>query len=258
MQFILITGMSGAGKSVAMSVFEDIGFYCIDNMPPQLLIKFAEICKSSNIERVAIATDIRTGVLFNEIPDSINELKNSLLPARKKKPKSAVSDSVEIVYIEASDECLFKRFKETRRKHPLDGQFGGDLSAAIKYERLQLNRLCEIANCRIDTTYYNNAKLRENIVDLFLETANDALTVQLMSFGFKYGGAAEADLVFDVRCLPNPFYVDGLKKLTGKDKAVRDFVLGTAQAMGLLEKLQELLSYLLPLYVKEGKNRLII
>ena len=245
MQFVLVTGLSGSGKSVAMSVFEDIGFYCIDNMPPQLLLKFAEICKTGKIDRVAIAVDIRAGDMFSEILENTEQL------------KSAVTD-LKVIYFEAGDEVLFKRFKETRRKHPLDGKFAGDLAGAIKYERGKLSSMREIADYCLDTTRFSNGDLRERLIEIFLEHPGDAMQIQVMSFGFKYGSAPEGDLVFDVRCLPNPFYIKELKPLTGLDEPIREFVLGFAQAQGLLERLKDLFDYLMPLYMREGKSRLVI
>ncbi len=247
MQFVLVTGLSGSGKSVAMSVMEDIGFYCIDNMPPQLIEKFADICLHSEgkLERVAIAVDIRSGDKFNDIIDSIENIKNTGL-------------DVKVLYLEANDEVLFKRYKETRRKHPLDSKFHGSLHKAIAYERELLNALREIASYYIDTSYLSNGKLKEQIISIFLEKASDSMMIQVMSFGFKYGSTTEADLIFDVRCLPNPFYIKELKKLTGCDSSVRDYVMGFEQSQELLEKLKDLLDFLIPLYVREGKSQLVI
>ncbi len=247
MQFVLVTGLSGSGKSVAMSVMEDIGFYCIDNMPPQLIEKFADICLHSDgkLEKVAIAVDIRSGDKFDDIIDSIESVKNTGL-------------DVKILYLEANDEVLLKRYKETRRKHPLDSKFHGSLHNAIAYERKLLNALREIASYYIDTSYLSNGKLKEQIISIFLEKASDSMMIQVMSFGFKYGSTTEADLIFDVRCLPNPFYIKELKKLTGCDSSVRDYVMGFEQSQELLVKLKDLLDFLIPLYVREGKSQLVI
>lgn len=247
MQFVLITGLSGSGKSVAMSVMEDIGFYCIDNMPPQLIGKFADICLHSDgkLERVAVAVDIRSGDMFDDILESIEGLKKTGM-------------DIKILYLESSDEVLFKRYKETRRKHPLDEKFQGNLSMAIEYEKSQLSSLREIASYYIDTSYLSNGQLKEQIISIFLEKASDSMMIKVMSFGFKYGATSEADLVFDVRCLPNPYYVKELKGLTGCDKSVRDYVMGFEQSKELIKKLEDLLDFLIPLYVHEGKSQLII
>lgn len=247
MQFVLITGLSGSGKSVAMSVMEDIGFYCIDNMPPQLIGKFADICLHSDgkLERVAVAVDIRSGDMFDDILESIEGLKKTGM-------------DIKILYLESSDEVLFKRYKETRRKHPLDEKFQGNLSMAIEYEKRQLSSLREIASYYIDTSYLSNGQLKEQIISIFLEKASDSMMIKVMSFGFKYGATSEADLVFDVRCLPNPYYVKELKGLTGCDKSVRDYVMGFEQSKELLKKLEDLLDFLIPLYIHEGKSQLII
>jgi UPF0042 nucleotide-binding protein len=247
MQFVLVTGLSGSGKSVAMSVLEDIGFYCIDNMPPQLIEKFADICLHSEgkLERVAIAVDIRSGDRFDDIINSIESIKKTGM-------------DVKVLYLEANNEVLLKRYKETRRKHPLDSKFHGSLHNAIVYEREQLSALREIASYYIDTSYLSNGKLKEQIINIFLEKASDSMMIQVISFGFKYGSATEADLIFDVRCLPNPFYVNELKKLTGCDTSVRNYVMGFEQSQELLEKLKDLLDFLIPLYVHEGKSQLVI
>lgn len=247
MQFVLVTGLSGSGKSVAMSVMEDIGFYCIDNMPPQLIEKFADICLHSEgkLERVAVAVDIRSGDKFDDIINSIESIKNTGL-------------DVKVLYLEANNEVLLKRYKETRRKHPLDSKFHGSLHSAIAYEREQLNALREIASYYIDTSYLSNGRLKEQIISIFLEKASDSMMIQVMSFGFKYGSTTEADLIFDVRCLPNPFYIKELKKLTGCDTSVRDYVMGFEQSQELLVKLKDLLDFLIPLYVREGKSQLIV
>jgi UPF0042 nucleotide-binding protein len=234
-----------------MSVLEDIGFYCVDNMPPQLLSKFAEICQNSsrnfgeNFKKAAIATDIRAGDLLGEILENVEILRST-------------GAKLEILYLEAADEVLFRRYKETRRKHPLDFKFAGDLAGAIKYERQKLTQLRDVADYCVDTSYLRSGDLREKISDLFLEKASDSMSIQVMSFGFKHGFAAEGDLVFDVRCLPNPFYVQELKHKTGLDREVSEYVLKFKQATDLLVKLKDLTDFLIPLYIHEGKSRLVI
>lgn len=248
MQMTIVTGMSGSGKSLAMNVLEDIGFYCIDNMPPQLLTKFAELCLQSGgkLERVAIAMDIRSSEVFSELRANLQVLREN------------TAFDVRVLYLEATDDVIFKRYKETRRKHPLDDLFHGSLHAAIAFEREQLNSLREIASYYIDTSYLSTSQLKEQVRSLYLEKASDSMLIQLSSFGFKYGATTEADLVFDVRCLPNPYYIDDLKHHTGCDACVRDYVMSFPQSVTLFEKLKDLLDFLIPLYVQEGKSQLVI
>ena len=246
MQFIIVTGLSGSGKSCAMNILEDIGFYCIDNMPPQLISKFVEICREGTMEKIAIAVDIRSGEMFT---------KETLMSFEKMHHDHF---DFKILYLEAGDDVLVKRYRETRRKHPLDAEFDGCLPKAIAYEREKLNCLREIANYYIDTSYLKNSQLKESISNLFLEKSTDSLSIRVMSFGFKYGSSSEADLVFDVRCLPNPFYIPELKYMTGKDEVLRDYVMGFEQSKVLLFKLKDLISFLLPQYIYEGKSQLVI
>ena len=177
MQFVIVTGMSGSGKSCAMNVLEDIGFYCIDNMPPQLLNKFADICMHSKgqIERVAVAVDIRSGEMFSEIFDRWKMLKDN------------IDLEVKILYLEANDEVLIKRYKETRRKHPLDDKFSSCLHKAIAFEREQLSPLREVADYYIESSYLSTSQLKEEIKGLFLEKNSDSMIIKIMSFGYKYG-----------------------------------------------------------------------
>ncbi len=248
MQFIIVTGMSGSGKSCAMNVLEDIGFYCIDNMPPQLISKFAEICTHSKgqLERVAVAVDIRSGEMFGELLDMWKMLKeDSRL-------------DVKILYLEANDDVIIKRYKETRRKHPLDEKFSSCLQKAIAFEREQLNPFREVADYYIESSYLSTSQLKEEIKCLFLEKNSDSMLIKVMSFGYKYGVSTEADLVFDVRCLPNPYYIKELRAMTGCDSDVRDYVMSFEQSKQLLERIKDLLDFLIPLYVQEGKSQLVI
>ena len=246
MQFIIVTGLSGSGKSSAMNILEDIGFYCIDNMPPQLISKFVDICRDGNMNKIALAIDIRSGDMFSEeILSSIEQMKDEHFDFK-------------VLYLESSDDVLIKRYKETRRKHPLDAEFDGCLAKAIQYERNKLNSLRGIADYFIDTSYLKTSQLRESLVNLFLKSSNDSILIKVMSFGFKYGTSAETDLVFDVRCLPNPFYIPELKNLTGKDQEVRDYVMSFNNSVILMDKLKDLIKFLIPLYVSEGKSQLII
>lgn len=246
MQFLIVTGLSGSGKSCAMNILEDIGFYCIDNLPPQLISKFVDVCRDGKYDKIALAVDIRSGEMFSEeVINSIEEMKKEHF-------------DVKILYLESGNDVIIKRYKETRRKHPLDSEFDGSLEKAVAYERTKLNCLREIADYYIDTSYLKSSQLKESIVNLFLNSLNDSLSIKVTSFGFKYGSSAEADLVFDVRCLPNPFYIPELKHLTGRDEEVRNYVMGFEQSVKLFDKLKDLISFLIPMYISEGKSQLVI
>lgn len=247
MQFLIVTGMSGSGKSACIKVLEDIGFFCIDNMPPALIPNFAAMCsENSEITRVAIVTDIRGGVMFLNLSETIAGLKNT--------------DGMElkILFLEASKEVLMKRYSETRRKHPLDDISDGDLSKAIDAEQELLTDIRGHADFIIDSSLLTAAQLKDQIAGLFLDCPSDRMIVSCMSFGFKYGVPGEADLVFDVRCLPNPFYVPELKRKTGLDAEVRDYVMRFKQSRELERKILDMAKFLIPLNVQEGKSRLVI
>ncbi len=246
MNFLIVTGMSGSGKSGAVNVLEDIGYYCIDNIPPQLIPKFAEICiNNGQMQKVAIVTDIRGGELFFELDEGLNYLKKNSL-------------DTSILFLDASDEVLIKRYKETRRRHPLDEQSHGSLQRAINTEREVLASVREHADYYIDTSDLSMGQLKETVYSLFLDNPNESMVVKVMSFGFKYGISREADLVFDVRCLPNPFYIPELKQHTGLESCVRDYVLSFDQSKELEKKLKDMLDFLIPLYIHEGKSQLVI
>lgn len=246
MKFLIVTGLSGSGKSGAVNVLEDIGYYCIDNIPPQLIPKFAEICiNNGQMQKVAIVTDIRGGELFFELDEGLNYLKSNNL-------------DTSILFLDASDEVLIKRYKETRRKHPLDEQCHGSLQRAINTEREVLASVREHADYYIDTSELSMSQLKETVYSLFLDNPNESMVVKVMSFGFKYGVSREADLVFDVRCLPNPFYIPELKQHTGLESCVRDYVLSFEQSQTLVKKLEDMLDFLIPLYIHEGKSQLVI
>lgn len=248
MQIVIVTGMSGSGKSSAMDVLEDIGYYCIDNLPPQLLGKFIDICRQTEnkIEKLAISVDLRSGKLFGDAYHVLRTLERT--------PEL----DVKVLYLEATDEVIIKRYKETRRKHPLDERFNGSLHSAIAYEREQLLPVKGIADYYIESSYISAAQLKKQIKDIFLDHESDSLLIKVMSFGFKYGASTEADLMFDVRCLPNPYYIPELKTHTGCEACVQDYVLSFEQSQELLKKLEDLLDFLIPLYIKEGKSRLVI
>lgn len=244
MKFIIITGMSGAGKSSALKFLEDIGFFCIDNLPPFLINKFAQMYFQTNCEmkKVAIGIDIRGGELFKDLFSNLEQLDKNIY---------------KILFLDASDDSLVKRFKETRRMHPLAQN--ERIITGIQKERNILEEVKNKANFIIDTSYMRTNELKEKINDIFVsEKKFDSLMINIMSFGFKYGIPHDSDLVFDVRFLPNPFYVPELKEQTGNDKMVRDYVLQYEVSKIFLEKVLELIIFLIPNYIHEGKNQLII
>ncbi len=248
MKLLIVTGMSGSGKSSIMDVMEDIGYYCIDNIPPKLIPQFVDLCRKSEtgIDKIAVAVDIRTGDMFTEIFRAWQAL------------KAERDVEVKVLFAEANDEVLIKRYKETRRKHPLDDKFNGNMHEAIRYERMQLSQLREIADYFIETSQYSAAQLKEQVKALFLDNNSDSLSIKIMSFGFKYGVSTEADLVFDVRCLPNPYYIETLRNHTGLDECVREYVMLSEQSQELFARLAELIEFLIPLYIREGKSQLVI
>ncbi|MCL2884284.1 MAG: RNase adapter RapZ [Oscillospiraceae bacterium] len=246
-EFIIVTGMSGAGKSRAIAVLEDIGYYCVDNMPPTLLPVFADLCRQSGdkLSRVALVMDARGGELFKDQLDALDDLMGKFRDYK-------------ILFLDCDDAELARRFKETRRGHPLAAQCGGSVPKAIERERELLKGVLSRADYRIDTSLLSPAQLKERLVQLFETARADVMAVQCLSFGFKYGYPAEADMVLDVRCLPNPYYVDKLKNQTGLDKEVRDYVLSGDETAGLVARMYALVDYLLPLYQKEGKSQFVI
>jgi RNase adapter protein RapZ len=246
MAFVIVTGVSGAGKSRAVDALEDIGFYCVDNMPPALIPKFAELCMQTQgkITDIAIVTDVRGGELFNNLFEGLEELKKQ-------------GCDYKILFIDADDSVIIRRFKETRRKHPLS-EGGSSIGSALAQERKLLRPVRERADYIIDTTNLSPAQLKQRIAVLFLGDSKTGLIVNCMSFGFKYGTPTECDLVFDVRCFPNPFYVDELKKLTGLDGPVRDYVFASPKTQGFMLRLFDMVDYLLPLYAEEGKSQLVV
>lgn len=247
MKFVIVTGMSGSGKSTAVDVLEDIGYYCVDNMPPELMVKFAEICSQSEgkIDKVAFVADVRGGDLFLKLNDAVEEMKSLDIEMR-------------ILFLDSTDETIIRRYKETRRKHPLDSMAFGNIRKAIEKEREMLTNIKADADYYIDTTGMAIASFKEKMYSIFLKNANDAMSIDVRSFGFKYGIMADVDLMFDVRCLPNPFYIPELKQKTGLDSEVSGYVMGFPEAKELLKKLNDLIDYLLPLYSKEGKAQLVI
>ncbi len=247
MKFLIVTGLSGSGKSGVINVLEDTGYYCIDNIPPQLIPEFSKICLKSKgkINKVAIVTDIRGGELFFELDSGLGFFKENNL-------------EYSILFLDATDDVLIRRYKETRRKHPLDEKAHGSLQNAINYEREMLANVLEKADFYIDTSDLTAGELKETVYSLFLNNPSDGMGIKIMSFGFKYGSTREADLIFDVRCLPNPYYLEELREHTGKETCVNDYVMSFPQSVQLYNRLQELIEFLLPLYIHEGKSQLVI
>lgn len=246
MEFVIITGLSGAGKSQTMKVLEDIGFYCMDNLPPALLTNFAELCYQSKrkIEKVAIVVDIRGGKFFKDLFTSLDTLESYGFKYR-------------ILFLDASDQVLIKRFKELRRPHPLSQE--GRITDGITREREELIEVRKEADHIIDTSNLTISLLKEEIKGIFLEgKKSDNLTISVVSFGFKKGVLLDADLVFDVRFLPNPHYINELRDFTGNDKNVRDYVMDWEETKTFVNKLTDMIDFLIPFYIKEGKTQLVI
>ena len=246
MKFVIVTGMSGAGKSTALKMLEDMGYFCVDNLPIALLPKFAELAHApgSDISQVAVGVDIRNGRSLDEMASVLENLKASGV-------------AYQILYLEASDEVLVKRYKETRRAHPLAKQ--GRVEDGIRLEREKLLYLKENATYILDTSQLLTRELKKALEQILVEEKNfKNLMITVLSFGFKYGIPNDCDLVFDVRFLPNPYYVDGLKYKTGNDEEVQDFVMDYEISHIFLDKLVDMLNFLIPNYILEGKNQLVI
>ena len=246
MQYTIVTGMSGSGKTKVIRYLEDMGYFCIDNMPPVLIPKFSEMLSAvnGNFNNVALVIDIRVGNMINELLKQIDELKRK-------------GYDCTLLYLDASDETLVKRYKETRRSHPLQGE--GGLLEAIRTERGMLSALFNDADYVIDTSDLTAAQLLSKLKEIYAPASTgQSLKINVMAFGYKYGMPLDADLVFDVRCFPNPFYIDELKRLTGNDKAVQDYVMSFPTAVEFMKKLEDLMSFMIPLYIEEGKISLTI
>lgn len=246
MKLVIVTGMSGAGKTSALKMLEDMGFYCVDNLPIPLMEPFAELAvqKPAPHELVALGIDIRSGEDLPQLKNVLDNWKRSSMPC-------------EILFLDAGDETLVKRYKETRRSHPLAGK--GRVDSGIRAERRRLGFIKERADYIIDTSQLLTRELRQELEKIFQENREYRnLFITILSFGFKYGIPADADLVFDVRFLPNPYYVESLKSHTGQEEAVQAFVKQGGTADTFLAKLYDMLEFLIPNYVQEGKNQLVI
>jgi UPF0042 nucleotide-binding protein len=251
MQFVIVTGMSGAGKSTLLNIFEDLGYYCVDNLPPKLIHNLADFCLEgsagasggSGIEKVALGIDIRSTKRANELFAGLEALDQRHLPYT-------------ILFLEANDDVILNRYKETRRSHPQSK--AGSITDGIAEERELLLPIKQRATNIVDTSLLLVRQLREMVVKIYVDRKDFGLIVHVQSFGFKHGHPAIADLVFDVRCLPNPFYVQELKAQTGLDEPVREFVMKSEVSQKLLKDLTDMMIFLIPHYIKEGKNHLVI
>ncbi|MDE7404978.1 MAG: RNase adapter RapZ [Lachnospiraceae bacterium] len=246
MRFVVVTGMSGGGKSTALRMLEDAGFYCVDNLPVPLIEKFVELIATpgGEVSKVALGLDVRADQAFADIQKILEKLKEN-------------GYVFEILFMEASDRTLLRRYKETRRMHPLSQ--GGRIEDGIKKERDILNDIKVKSDYVIDTSNLLTRELKEELDRIFVQNEEyNSLMITILSFGFKHGIPADADLVFDVRFLPNPFYIDELKHKTGNDKEVQDYVMGFPEAHTFIDKLADMAEFLIPNYIKEGKYQLVI
>lgn len=248
MEFVIISGMSGAGKTSALHIMEDIGYYCVDNIPTSLLQTLYKLCKDSSdkaMKRVAVVVDVRGNGDYEVMYDDLENFKKN-------------NEGVSILYIDAKVDSLIVRYKETRRRHPLTERLKDGSVAAVKEEQRLLVPVKTLADYSIDTTFMSIKQLRERIISMFLENSSNSIMITFMSFGFKYGIPLESDLIIDVRCLPNPFYIAELKEHTGLEKCIQDYVLDSEETQEFVKRLIDWLDYSLPLYLKEGKSELVV
>lgn len=246
MKFVIVTGMSGAGKSTAMKMMEDMGYFCIDNLPIQLLDKLIDLSNTfhSDVSKVAVGIDVRNGSGIDAISQTLEQLRQKNFP-------------YEILFLDAEDEVLVKRYKETRRNHPLAGS--ERINKGIVLEREKLQYLKDNADYIIDTSQLLTRELKIELEKIFVQNEDyKNLFITILSFGFKYGIPSDSDIVMDVRFLPNPYYVDGLRAKTGNDKEIQDYVMQFPEANEFIDKLDDMIKFLIPNYISEGKNQLVI
>ncbi len=247
MRFVLVTGMSGAGKSTALKILEDMGYFCVDNLPVPLIPKLVDLVMvpGAEMNKVALGVDIRGGQNFYELEQILDELEKAKF-------------YLEILYMESSDDVLIKRYKETRRFHPLSGSHGR-VDEGICKERERLLFLRKKADYLLDTSHTLTRELKASLNKIFVENKEyKNLYITVLSFGFKYGIPSDADLVFDVRFLPNPYYIEELRSMSGNDAPVRDYVMGNEKAGDFMKKLVDIVEFLIPNYISEGKTQLVI
>jgi UPF0042 nucleotide-binding protein len=245
-KFVILTGMSGAGKSTALKMMEDIGYFCVDNLPIALIEKFAElaILQDAELQKVAVGVDIRSGQFLEELEDVLSRLRQD-------------GKKFDILFLDSTDEVLVKRYKETRRTHPLAGSERVD--RGIQEERRRLKFLRNQADYIIDTSNMLTRELKAELEKIFIQNQDyKNLFITIVSFGFKYGIPTDSDLVFDVRFLPNPFYVEGLRTKTGNDREIQEYVMQFKEAGQFLDKLEDMLKFLIPNYITEGKTQLVV
>lgn len=245
MELIIVTGMSGAGKSETIHAMEDLGYYCVDNIPPQLILPFVELLNmESKITKAALVSDVRVGEFFDDLVFAIEDMEKKKINFR-------------ILFLDADDKVLINRYKASRRKHPLSPT--GRIEDGIKKEREKLATIKEKASYTMDTTHTTAKEHRQALRMMFTDNmTSNAFLLNIVTFGFKYGSCVDADLVFDVRFLPNPFYIEGLKPLSGSEEAIRDYVFSFPQSTAFLKKLEDMLEFLIPFYINEGKSQLIV
>lgn len=246
LRFVVVTGMSGGGKSTALKILEDLGFYCVDNLPVPLIEKFVQLIEmpGGEISKVALGMDVRADQTFSDVRRVLEKLKDE-------------GYQFEILFMDASDNVLIKRYKETRRMHPLSQ--GDRIEAGVEKERKILEKIKKEADYVIDTSNLLTRELKEELDRIFIKDEEyNSLMITILSFGFKNGIPVDADLVFDVRFLPNPFYIDELKHKSGNDKEVQEYVMSFKEASDFMDKLVDMLKFLIPNYVKEGKYQLVI
>ncbi len=247
MEILVISGLSGSGKSRVASYLEDIGYYIVDNLPAEMMVVFADFCAASKgrYDRVALVYDVRTGEPAQKLIDALERMKSSRINCR-------------MLFLEADTQSIINRYKETRRSHPL-AEAGATVAQALQKERILLQPVRDHADYVLDTSGFSTSKLHAEILNLFGDaTLEDGMHVNVLSFGFKNGIPVEADLVMDVRFMPNPYYIEELKRKTGLDDAVRDYVFSFSQTNDFMKRLKDMLSFLLPLYSEEGKSVLVL
>ncbi len=247
MELLIVTGMSGSGKSVAINALEDLGFYCVDNLPPQFILSFAKLSigTKGKEDRLALVVDARSKNVFTDLYEEIRMLDENKIRYK-------------LLFLDASDETLLNRYKETRRKHPMMGSAITSLDAAIDKERSSFETIRSRADYILDTTFLSSANLKKEVIKLFQLEGTHSMQIKTVSFGYKYGIPNDADLVFDLRYLPNPYYVPELREKTGENDEVYNYVMETGLAQTLFVKLMDLIEYLVPLYIEEGKSQLVI